>query len=226
MCYNTGIKGRDNMKILCYGDSNTYGHNPIDGSRLKIRWTNALQKSLGADYEIFEEGLCGRTTVFDDAFTDGLNGRKLLEPILRTHQPLDLVILMLGTNDMQIQFNASAYDIARGVETLIKIVKNPCIYAGKVPEILVVSPTRTNKGMDNNEYFSNIFGTERSMKISGELAGYIKSVADNNGAYFLNAADYAEASDLDGLHLNEENHILLSRAIEDKIHEIEEDMNK
>lgn len=214
------------MKILCYGDSNTYGHNPIDGSRLKIRWTKELQKSLGADYEIIEEGLCGRTTVFDDAFTSGLNGKEMLEPILRTHHPLDLVILMLGTNDMQLQFSVNEYDIARGVEALIKIIKNPLIYSGKIPEILVVSPVKTNKGMDNNEYFSHIFGTERCIKISSELAGYIKSVADMHGVYFMNAADYAKASDLDGLHLNEENHILLSKAIENKIHEIEKDMNK
>lgn len=220
------MRGRDNMKILCYGDSNTFGHNPIDGSRLNIRWTRELQKSLGADYEIIEEGLCGRTTVYDDAFTDGLNGKKMLQPVLQTHQPLDLVILMLGTNDMQRQFNANALIIARGVETLVKIAKNPDVYAVRIPEILVVSPTLINKGMDNNDYFSNIFGTERCIKISAELARYIKPVADTYGAHFINAADYAEASPLDGLHMNEENHVLLAKAIENKIHEIEKEMNK
>ena len=128
-------------RILCYGDSNTYGHNPLDCSRLQQRWTTYLKEKLGNNYEIIEEGLCGRTTVFEDSFTYGLNGKLMLEPILRTHNPIDLVILMLGTNDIQLQFNKTAFDISRGIETLIKIIQNPLIYGNySVPQILLVSP--------------------------------------------------------------------------------------
>lgn len=208
-------------KILCYGDSNTYGHNPVDCSRLDIRWTKLLAESLGCGYEVIEEGLCGRTTVFDDNFTDGLNGKKMLEPVLKTHSPLDLVILMLGTNDIQLQFNQTAFDISRGVETLVKIIQNPLVYGNcSVPKILLISPILIDKSVKNS-FFADLFGSDRAVNLSRELAPQIKRVADLYETYFLNAADYAKASPIDGIHMDPDNHRLLAQAIENKIKEID-----
>jgi lysophospholipase L1-like esterase len=207
-------------KILCYGDSNTYGHNPADCSRLEVRWTKVLAEKLGSDYEIVEEGLCGRTTVLDDHFDYGLNGKAMLEPTLKTHNPLDLIILMLGTNDIQLQFNQTAYDISRGAEALVKIIKNPMIYGNyEAPQLLLVSPILIDESIKNS-FFADLFGAERAVKISEKLAIEYKRVADLHNVHFLNAADYAKASTLDGLHMNSENHILLANALADKIKEI------
>lgn len=206
-------------KILCYGDSNTYGHNPADCSRLSVRWTKLLAESLGDNYEIVEEGLCGRTTVFDDPFDSGLNGRDLLEPIIKTHKPLDLIIIMLGTNDLQTRFSPTAPAVARGVETLIKIAKNPFIYGGKIPEILVVSPILIDEELGNS-YFAAIYGVKKAADISKQLAPQIEAVAKQHGVLFMDAAKYAKPSPLDGVHMDEENHKKLADAFVDKIKEI------
>lgn len=206
-------------KILCYGDSNTYGHNPADCSRLDGRWTRFLAQTLGDGYEIIEEGLCGRTTVFDDSYDSGLNGRDLLEPIIKTHKPLDLIIIMLGTNDLQLQFSQNAFGVARGVETLVKIAKNPLIYGEKIPEILVVSPILIDEAIGNS-FFADIYGVQRAVDISKQLAPRIETIAKQYGAHFMDAAKYANASALDGVHMDSENHQKLARAFADKIKEI------
>ena len=112
-------------RILCYGDSNTWGYDPVARDRFDAatRWTRVLAASLGADYEIIEEGLCGRTTIWDDPVTEYRNGRTYLIPCLDTHCPLDLVVLMLGTNDLKSRFSLSAYDIAAGAGVLVDLVQ-------------------------------------------------------------------------------------------------------
>lgn len=98
-------------QILCFGDSNTWGYDGESGERLpfKVRWTGRLQKAYeGKDVRIIEEGLCGRTTVFEDPFRQGRRGTALLPTLLETHHPVDLVVLMLGTNDCKTIFGASA----------------------------------------------------------------------------------------------------------------------
>lgn len=217
------LRGLINVKkILCYGDSNTYGHNPLDCSRLDIRWTKVLSELLGNDYEIIEEGLCGRTTVFDDAFDPCLNGKNMLEPIIKTHKPLDLIIIMLGTNDIQLQFNQNAFGVSRGIETLIKTAKNPFIYGiygDAVPEILVVSPILIDKAIKNS-FFADIYGTTRAVDISKQLAPQYERTAKLYNVHFMNAANYAKASKLDGVHMDAENHKKLAAAFAEKIKEI------
>lgn len=89
--------------ILCYGDSNTYGYNPVNGLRYPkdVRWTGVLQKMLGEEYEVIEEGCNGRTTVFEDAKEPWKAGLGYLRPCLNTHKPIDFVIMMLGSNDLK-----------------------------------------------------------------------------------------------------------------------------
>lgn len=110
------------MNILCFGDSNTYGYKPDGTGRFDTdtRWTSLLQKKLGADHRVFEEGLCGRTTVFQDDLREGRRGLDLIGVTMEMHNPIDLLIVMLGTNDCKARYNASAGTIAKGLAQVIQ----------------------------------------------------------------------------------------------------------
>nr|WP_330390789.1 GDSL-type esterase/lipase family protein [Anaerostipes sp. 494a] len=109
-------------QILCFGDSNTYGLIPGTSERYNwsVRWTGILDQSLSQKgYRIIEEGLCGRTTVFEDPLRDGRKGTAIFPTVLETHQPLELVVLMLGTNDCKTVYDASSNVIGKGMERLV-----------------------------------------------------------------------------------------------------------
>lgn len=114
--------------ILCYGDSNTYGLMPDSPDRYPrdVRWTGILQKKLGEDYYVIEEGLSGRTTLWDDPIEEHKNGKKYLLPCLDSHKPVDLVILMLGTNDLKTRFSLTPFEkcFFRMVPMLVDIKKS------------------------------------------------------------------------------------------------------
>jgi lysophospholipase L1-like esterase len=130
--------------ICCYGDSNTWGYEASTEDRLQRwrRWPGVMQRELGDDVHVIEEGLNGRTTVFEDPFEPGRNGLAHLPVVLKTHAPLDLVIIWLGTNDLFVPGGLTAQDAARGAITLAEIVR--ASDAGpddEPPEVLVlVSP--------------------------------------------------------------------------------------
>lgn len=129
--------------IMCYGDSLTWGYVPGTGERFPFerRWTGLLQKNLGKKFRIIEESLNGRTTVWEDAFLPDRDGRKMLRPLLESHSPIDLIIIMLGTNDMQPYRNCRASESARGCKSLIEVVqKSRSGPNGTIPEILLVAP--------------------------------------------------------------------------------------
>ena len=129
--------------ILCYGDSNTWGYNPSTGGRYPrdVRWPGVLRRELGDDYLVIEEGLNGRTTVWDDPIEGYKNGKEYLVPCLETHKPLDLVIILLGTNDLKVRFSVSAYDIANGAGALVQIVQKSEIGpGGRAPQVLLLAP--------------------------------------------------------------------------------------
>ena len=152
-------------QILCFGDSNTWGLIPKTNKRYAwgVRWTSILNDTLNAglngidneereQYRVIEEGLCGRTTVFDDPLRDGRNGVKILPTILETHNPVDIVIIMLGTNDCKTVYNASAEFIGQGVKRLIGQVKS------YIPDskILLISPIQLGEGVEEYDYRSNL----------------------------------------------------------------------
>lgn len=135
--------------VLCFGDSNTHGSMPMERLGLsqrypiEMRWPSVMAKSLGEGWTVLAEGHPGRTTVHDDPI-EGLhrNGSRVLLSVLESHKPLDLVILMLGTNDLKARFSVSAQEIALSVEALVNIVrKSACGPSGRAPAILVVTPT-------------------------------------------------------------------------------------
>ena len=212
--------------ILCFGDSNTYGFIPAVGGRYDrdTRWTALLSKLLGEDYYVIEEGLNGRTNAFDDPldFDDTKNGRKMLPTILNSHIPLDLVIIMLGSNDSKLRFNATAYDIAKAqarlgeMATKITAEKN---FDGKPAKVLLISPIHVGPGMADTSPFRAEFG-ERSIFLTKELAANVEEFAKATGAYFFDAASVAEPSPIDSLHLDEAGHKALAEALAAKIKEI------
>ena len=106
--------------VLCYGDSNTWGYDPATRTRYPphVRWTGVLATRLGAEYRVVEEGLNGRTTRWDDPIEPGRNGLTYLRPCIESHQPLDVIIIMLGTNDLKRRFDLSASDIAQSAAAL------------------------------------------------------------------------------------------------------------
>ena len=135
-------------RILCYGDSNTWGYDPVSQQRFddQTRWTGILTKLLASEYTIIEEGLNGRTTVWDDPIEGYKNGREYLIPCLESHWPLDLVVIMLGTNDLKRRFNLSTFDIAESVGTLVQIAKHIDLRVnGTAPQVLLMAPPPVGK---------------------------------------------------------------------------------
>ena len=137
--------------ILCFGDSNTYGLIPQINGRYSWdeRWTGILNSKLGLDnYRIIEDGLCGRTTIFEDPLRDNRNGSKILPTVLETNNGIDAIILMLGTNDCKTVYGATAEIIGKGIERLINIIKQYSITS----KILLVSPIHFGENVWHNEY--------------------------------------------------------------------------
>ena len=204
------------MNILCFGDSNTYGYKPDGTGRFNetIRWTSLLQKKLRTDHRIIEEGLCGRTTVFSDELREGRRGLDTIGITVESHNPVDLLILMLGTNDCKTRYNASAAIIAKGLEqTIIKARKN----ASQDFELLIISPIHLGKGV-GEEGFDPEFD-ERSELVSKHLAAEYKKIALQHQAAFLDASTVAVPSVTDREHLDESGHAALAEAIYQTIHE-------
>ena len=140
--------------VLCLGDSNTHGYcaDPTDcadgGIRFneEERWTCRLQTALGSDYLVTEEGLSGRTTVFVDPIHESMDALSVAYALLKSHEVIDLLIIMLGTNDVKERFGANAACIAAGLERLILKCKSVDCWGAKAPNILVVAPPRIKEG--------------------------------------------------------------------------------
>lgn len=198
-------------RILCYGDSNTWGDPPCkDEFRYStdIRWTGILQNNLGEKFEIIEEGLCGRTIASDDPKEVGRNGKTYLTPCLLTHKPLNLVILMLGTNDLKERFNLTAEVIAKHLEELVNIIqKLDYKKEGPAPKILIISPALVK------EKIITIDGMVGSEEKSKQLAKYYREVANRNGCDFLDISQYVESSNIDGAHLDKDAHAKIAEIL-------------
>lgn len=200
--------------VLCFGDSNTYGLKPDGSGRFEKteRWPGILSELLGyQNYEVIEEGLVGRTTVFEDSTRLGRNGSKLLPILLESHGPVDTVVLMLGTNDCKTVYNASATLIGRGTEILLKQIRanNPDA------EILLLSPIYLGEQVWKEEYDPEF--NERSVVTSKELKAVFRRLAEEFDCKFLAASDVAEPSETDQEHMDLKGHKLLAGAIYEKL---------
>lgn len=211
-------------RILCYGDSNTWGHDPENGARRindEWRWGQVLQQKLGAEYCVIEEGLCGRRTAGDGVLglpeNKAWDGYEYFLPCIRSHVPLELVIIMIGTNDMQIPFDLqpeyTGEMLGKYIEALEEISR---LRELDMPPVLLISPIAIDPAITENETFNAIFGAQ-SLPKSARLAGIIEAVAKKYNVHYLRAEDYAKASKADGLHMNAENHKLLGEAVYNKV---------
>lgn len=194
--------------ILCFGDSNTYGYIP-DGSgryELSVRYPGVLQEILGADYHVVEEGLCGRTTIYEDPTRYCRKAVDYIEPCLYSHFPLDCIVIMLGTNDCKTVFRAQADEIKDGLAQVIKIIRN----ISAVPVIIVAPILLGEKIWQDN--FDPDFDRE-SLDVSKKLASEYKKLATAERCLFLNAAEFAYPSEANQEHMTPEGHKNLAAAL-------------
>lgn len=204
--------------VLCFSDSNTWGYDPATQQRLPadVRWPGVAAQALGADVRFIEEGLNGRTTVWDDPLFEGRNGRTYLLPCLQSHQPLDLVVLMLGTNDLKQRFSATALDVARGAGVLLEIARRSGSgRGGASPPLLLVAPPpfAPLQGLS-----AETFGDAEPR--SRALAGHYARIAGELGAAFFDAGQATACSPIDGIHLDAGGHDRLGSALAVQIREL------
>ena len=203
--------------ILCYGDSNTWGYDPVTQNRFdaKTRWPRVLGQTLGHDYEVIEEGLGGRTTVWNDPIEGYKNGREYLIPCLESHQPLDLVIILLGTNDLKKRFSLSAYDIAQGAGVLVRVVQgSQSGREGLAPQVLLLAPPPTVALTENAEMFEDAGGK------SQKFPEHYGRVAKELGCAYLDTSIVIVSSPLDGIHFERDEHRKLGKAVAEKVKEL------
>lgn len=189
--------------ILCYGDSNTHGTCPLPAPGVDLRhppgarWPDVMASALGPDHRVIDEGLPGRTTVHDDMVEGGMrNGATVLPAVLHSHKPIDLMILMLGTNDLKTRFSVSAWEIARSVERLALMARAE----GVVRDILLVAPAPVREIGSLAEVYSGAEARQRG------LDGFLAAAAQKQGFGFVSAGDHVAVSDVDGVHWAPEDH--------------------
>jgi lysophospholipase L1-like esterase len=196
--------------ILCYGDSNTWGWDPLRMDRYPAdtRWPGVLQYTLGQGYQVIEEGLPGRTTVWADPIEGHMSGKDYLTPCLNSHRPIDLVILMLGTNDLKFRFSVSAFDIAESIGALVKIIhQSESGPNEEIPKILLLAPPPLGKLTDFSDMFAG--GTEKSR----QLSQHIQRGAKLWGCAFMDTAQVIVSSEVDGVHFDPGEHRKLGKAV-------------
>jgi lysophospholipase L1-like esterase len=196
--------------ILCYGDSNTWGWDPATTERYPadMRWTGVLAATLGGGWSVIPEGLNGRTTVLDDPIEDFKNGRAQLVPCLESHKPIDLVILMLGTNDLKTRFNFGAYDIAEAVGSLVDIIKaSDWGIDASGPRILVLAPPPILEVSPYLEMFRG--GREKSLQFKSEFG----RMSAERGVPAIFVDDLTSLSPIDGIHLSQDGHRAIGLAV-------------
>lgn len=201
-------------RILCYGDSNTWGYiSGTDHQRYDEyqRWTKLLQNKLGSDFEVIEEGLNSRTLFSDDnrPGKEGRNGFTYLKPCLDTHDKVDIVILMLGTNELKNEFNNSAEDIVNMIDRYIKFIKaNKSQIDKSVPQVIISGlPTvneQSNYCKANDKYKG---ASEKSKKLNVLYEKYCRE----NNIYYVNNNDLETG--IDGVHLTLESHQILAERL-------------
>lgn len=210
------------ITILCYGDSNTYGYVPETGLRYprNVRYPGVLQEILGDEYVIIEEGCNGRTTIHDDPVDGWKNGLDYLRPCLNSHKPIDIVILMLGSNDLKATFHLTARQIAEGAGILVDVIKEFTLEKqGFIPKIILVSPPEIGPGIKSSPFYGAFY--ESAVEESKKFPENYRKVAEDKGCIFFDAAKYIYPSTFDSLHLTPEGH----RVLAEKLSEVMQSVN-
>lgn len=205
--------------ILCFGDSNTWGWNPKDMSRYPPdqRWPGILKSGLDQSCCVIEEGLPGRTTMREDPFYEYKNGKIYLIPCLYSHAPIDLVILMLGSNELKSYFSLTAFEIAMGAGELVTVISQ-CEHGPfhSAPQVLLVAPPSIapHPGSELDVLFA---GGKEKADLFGQ---YFHKVAIDTHCHFMDAGTLIKPSPVDGVHLDVEEHRALGMALVSKVRDI------
>jgi lysophospholipase L1-like esterase len=209
-------------RILCFGDSLTWGWVAVPNSAPSTRfpyaerWTGVLAAALGDGYEIVEEGLSARTTSVDDPVDPRLNGSAYLPAALASHLPLDLVIIMLGTNDTKSYYKRTPYEIAVGMSKLVGQVQTSAGGVGTIypaPKVLVVAPPPLGELKD--PWFQGMF--EDAHRKTVELAAQYRALAAFMKVAFFDAGSCVVTQGVDGIHFTAANNRALGEALAAKV---------
>jgi lysophospholipase L1-like esterase len=216
-------------RILVFGDSNSWGfvpraaNEPTTRFDVSTRWPGVMADQLGATVELVEEALSGRTTDLDDLQIDlpsahlrgaTFNGAKLLPAILASHLPLDLVIIMLGTNDLKTRFKRSAQKIAMAALGLARLIEEceggvSTIYP--TPKVLLLAPPPLGTSFHDPAQWAG--SHEKSL----ELGSALRDAAAVANLPFLDAGEFIATDGIDGIHLTPEAHLKLGEAVAKKV---------
>ncbi|WP_037357389.1 GDSL-type esterase/lipase family protein [Amycolatopsis orientalis] len=215
------------INVLCYGDSNTYGQRSEEVSRGRwpadVRWTGQLAGLLGSGYHVIEEGLGGRTTDLDypeSMNRPGRNGRTYLLPALLSHNPLDVVVLMLGTNDLKIQFGRTVPEAAAAIAGLLdEIAAYGRTDAGQPPKVVLVAPPRINVSAPDFADVNGAFYDATSAAKAAQLAEPLAELAAARGTAFVDAGVVAEPG-ADGTHFSVPSHERFARVLADEVRRV------
>lgn len=203
-------------RILCFGDSNTWGFDASTGERFSesVRWTSLLQEAYGEKVQVIEEGLSGRTSVFQDPLFEGLCALDYIHPCILSHSPLDVVVIMLGTNDTKERFRATSYNIAQGIVRLaqktakaLEVQENNCV-------VIIVSPPPIHENYRHTEIFEAM--GEACDRKSNELGESLATLIAQHPFEFVDAS-HIPMNTIDYMHLDEEGHKLFAQLIFNKL---------
>lgn len=224
------MNGSDQIHILCFGDSNTWGcigkwvESDVPSNRFdpENRWPGVLREALGDGFDIVEEGLGGRTTIYYKPGEAWKTGESYLPACLHSHRPLDLVIIMLGSNDLHVNHALTEETLSVGITRLVDIVQSypKTGRDGKAPKILLIAPPEIMRSAPEGrvqvyDKFRRDVGRDLSLAFPRVYA----KVAQEKGCYFLNGQDYAVPCPADGVHMTLESHVRLGHAVAKYIRE-------
>ena len=195
--------------ILCFGDSNTFGFNPRTEKRYSrsIRWPYVLQKILGDSYEVISEGFVGRTLASEDSTRPYYNGSKHIQALLKSHDPIGLVIITLGTNEIKDRYKLNAKGIAKNLEKVILLIRDKKLGLEKSPKVLIVCPPPPAVPASGKVRVD----MKRAPEIFKVLPTLYKEVARKYKCDYLNAGDYVSSGKFDGYHFDPEGHLGLAK---------------
>ena len=208
--------------VMFYGDSNTWGYQGDDPThRLDAdkRFTGVVAAQF-PDIHFIEEGLCGRTTCNIDPIDPGRNGMEMLPMLLATHDPLDLVIIMLGTNDSKGMYGHSPFTISEGLDRTIKLIQNPAVWSNTMtkPQIMLVAPPQIGGDIANSVYYGMF--DEKSAELVRALPARYRALAEKYGCAFVDGSAVTAAKCSDQVHMVAEEHAVLATLIADKLREM------
>ena len=203
------------MRVLLYGDSNTWGYDPRTGLRQENRFVNLLRKRR-PDIEWIDEGLCGRTLALDDPYRKDVNGAKTISMILNTHMPIDLCIIFLGVNDLKRQYHPNQLTLEKGIQTLLFAAMDPFIYRKGYPKpkFWVICPSKVHPACFEQPQFMDEFGLEM-IDLINQSQNALKKGSQRFDARVI--ANPIVASQEDGIHLDQKGHEEMASLLENEI---------